>query len=162
MKQIRRSVFETNSSSTHSITISGLKDIYDFPTTDLPVRFGEYGWEYEHYYDIEDKLSYVFTMMQYKIGAKYDWGNKRLLKSVIESDYSKWIQEMTMEHCGKKLIFSSKGCKEDESFPCGYIDHQSTDVLDDFWSNDEKEFKELMKEFIFNSKYGFMTDNDNH
>lgn len=153
MKQIRRSVFETNSSSTHSITISGLKDIYEFPKTALTVRFGEYGWGYEKYYSVEDKLSYVFTMMQYKAGTREDW------KGTIESEYSKWIQEMVFEHCGQELIFDDMN---GEYYPCGYVDHQSTDVLDDFWADGKESFKNFMREFIFNSKYGFIIDNDNH
>jgi hypothetical protein len=46
--------------------------------------------------------------------------------------------------------------------PAGYIDHQSTDILDEWWSDDEGTFKDSMKDFIFNSKYGLTTDNDNH
>lgn len=56
MIQIRKGVFETNSSSTHSICISKA------PVTHLPksvvFRAGEYGWENRR---VENTASYLFT-----------------------------------------------------------------------------------------------------
>ena len=43
IKKIRQSVFETNSSSTHSICIATDTTI-DFPKS-LHFEFGEFGWE---------------------------------------------------------------------------------------------------------------------
>ena len=46
MKTIRENTFETNSSSTHSITVSGRKDWeYDLPITIKPDWYGEFGWQ---------------------------------------------------------------------------------------------------------------------
>jgi hypothetical protein len=154
MKQIRNMVFETNSSSTHSITLRGLKDDYIIPNYTLRVAFGEYGWEQERYDAVRDKLSYAFTMIQYKIPE-----GKDLYFEIINSEYAKWICEMVKDFCGQEIEINKNNSIY---YPCGYIDHQSTDILDDFWSDDENEFKKNMKEFIFNSKYGFVTDNDNH
>jgi DNA polymerase sigma len=159
MKQVRNMVFETNSSSTHSITLTGLKDYYDIPTHTLNIEFGEYGWEQERYYSVRSKLSYVFTMIQYKIFYYEPTDEKDLYFEITNSKYAKWIREMVKDFCEQEIEINKN---YSTYYPCGYIDHQSTDILDDFWSDDENEFKKNMKEFIFNSKYGFVTDNDNH
>ena len=59
MIQIRRGVFETNSSSTHSVSISHKNSSYYDPSSlnvfideydnKVHVKFGEFGWEVESY-----------------------------------------------------------------------------------------------------------------
>lgn len=151
MKQIRHSVFETNSSSTHSITILNSEDKYICPNYIPTIPFGEYGWEQETYTDYTDKLSYVVTM----IGNK---ANDNTEDDFLSNPHFLWLKDMVKSHCGAELAVEFLG----EYSPLGYIDHQSDDTLDDFWSDDENEFKSKMKEFIFNEKYAFVTDNDNH
>lgn len=58
MINVRKGVFETNSSSTHSIVIAreGTKPL-DSITFDL----GKYGWECEKYNDPDSKASYFYT-----------------------------------------------------------------------------------------------------
>lgn len=67
MKQIRRGVFETNSSSTHSVTVDhskGLSPNYLYVSDDgyVHAEFGEFGWEVWDYTDQETRLSYLLTM----------------------------------------------------------------------------------------------------
>ena len=160
MRQIRSSVFETNSSSTHSVALRGGKNYCYVPTYTLRVSLGEYGWEQARYSGIEEKLSYIYTMMQYYMGyeEKWDWG-ERDFGLLENSKWSKWIKEMVLEHCGQEILLTSNN---DGYYPLGYIDHQSTDTLCDFWSEDEDEFKANMKDLIFNERYIIITDNDNH
>lgn len=153
MKTIRRSVFETNSSSTHSISIIG-KDNYQYPKQNtIHCEFGEYGWGYDKLNTVYEKLSYVLTMIQYKIGTSEN------LEEVQESLYYQWLSEMIKEHTGSTLEVSITG---DKYYDIGYIDHQSTDTLDEYWSDIEEEFKSNMREIIFNDKYQIVIDNDNH
>ena len=67
MKQIRRSLFETNSSSTHAITIANNSE-EDFknnlPKT-LELKLGEFGWEFDRYQTIRDRADYLFTAIVY-------------------------------------------------------------------------------------------------
>lgn len=65
MYQIRKGVFETNSSSTHSICISRAEA--KIPTGQT-VRFcwGEYGWENDTVYDT---ASYLYTGIMENDGA---------------------------------------------------------------------------------------------
>lgn len=60
MKQIRRGVFETNSSSTHSICIS--KDEVNNLPSHISFTLGEYGWENDTVYDTAE---YLYTALYY-------------------------------------------------------------------------------------------------
>ena len=79
-KQIRANVFETNSSSTHSVSINwnenhsnlalSCRDFNDYIVYDnyfneerIQVPFGEFGWEITSYDEVWDKLRYVATML---------------------------------------------------------------------------------------------------
>lgn len=158
MKQIRNSVFETNSSSTHSVTISMSGGDYLEKPSELPViKFGEFGWEEVKYSEVEDKLSYFVTMIGSKIS--YMKENEERMNLFLSSNHFLWLKEMVKEHCGFDLVVEML---DEDLFPFGYVDHQSQDTLSSFWSDDKDEFKKLSKDFIFNIKYGFMTDNDNH
>lgn len=59
-KQIRRGVFETNSSSTHAICITKESVIEkDFPNH-VTFTHGEFGWETVEYSDLWSKASYLY------------------------------------------------------------------------------------------------------
>ncbi len=149
MKQTRNGVFETNSSSTHSISILG-KDKFIYPKVIPVIEFGEYGWEEYTYSDFTDKLSYTITMLATlnRIEKVEDFLK---LKEFI------WLKEAVEQHCGQIIKVKPLGGWNN----LGYVDHQSDDVLDEFLSSDELEFKVKVLDFIFNEKYGFSTGNDN-
>ena len=156
---IRKSVFETNSSSMHSLAIIGADRInqLNFHTTNIDgvekilVQSGEYGWSGDDLTIPLEKLRYITTMIQYK-----DSSNK-----IADSKYFKWLSEMVKDYmgCGLKYIPYLEGDKWNAD---GYIDHQSDDTLDDYWSTNEEEFKSNMKDIVFNDKYFIVIDNDNH
>ena len=61
MKQIRRSVFETNSSSTHSICIvTDRNEELHYPTF-LHFRCQDFGWEFALLSDCEEKAAYLYA-----------------------------------------------------------------------------------------------------
>lgn len=62
MIQIRRSIFETNSSSTHAICISRKPVNVAYPSQ-LHFSIGEYGWELARLSTPEEKASYLYTAM---------------------------------------------------------------------------------------------------
>lgn len=152
MKKIRLNIFETNSSSTHSITMYGRNNFVK-PTSTIFVHFGEFGWEVETFRDWHDKLSYVLTAIQYHIHIPQDQITK---KTILESKYGKWLLEMIKDYCGMEVIVSDCG----GYFSVGYIDHESVYVLE--WPETENVWKESMKNFIFNTRYILHTDNDNY
>jgi hypothetical protein len=157
MKKIRKRVFETNSSSMHSLAIIGSDRMSkcQLSTTiidgeeKIVVESGEYGWGYDTLTTPIEKLSYIVTMIPYH--------NSNV--SISESRYFKWLSDMVKDYTGYELSYQSSSSNYYED---GYIDHQSTDTLDDVWVNDEEEFKNNMKNIVFNDKYFIIIDNDNH
>lgn len=60
MIKIRRGVFETNSSSTHSICITKSDLELKFPQ-EVIFDIGEFGWQENKYSDVNKKASYLYT-----------------------------------------------------------------------------------------------------
>lgn len=143
MKVIRKGVFETNSSSSHSISISGEDDYYPKANDaeNIKIYYGEFGWEYKKLNTVYDKLSYIITMIE----------------ECYEDYYLEWLKELIEEYLGCDL----KVVNLDGFYEKGYIDHQSHHILDEYFVNNKDKFKEKIKELIFNNKYSIITDNDN-
>lgn len=162
MKQIRRSVFETNSSSTHSISIKKNNAIEEnmMQIDDdgyIHAALGEFGWEIENYYSQCDRLSYLLTMAAHKNGF-YIWCSRdgeltNEIAEFVETDDFKRISDAVGEHarCNGVVLDLSEG----------YIDHQSHEdyrTLDDFLN----EYGTNITEFIFGDSVVIHTDNDNY
>ena len=175
MKQIRNGVFETNSSSTHSVSISNKKSSYydrsclnEYIEYDnkIHVTFGEFGWEIEHYYTPYNKLKYIVTML-----AETEGRNISTVDELFETDGFKMINDAVADYCHCDGIWIDSNMKVD-SYEWngkthfyldidGYIDHQShedyssvQDFLDDYGVDITK--------FIFDEGVCVITDNDNH
>jgi len=136
MKQlIRKSVFECNSSSSHSISLAGEDKQFIFDTIYpnqhgvIYVRGGEYGWEWAKYNDAVTKLSYA-----YQSGVDCE-----LLTDVVKKQTG-----------ATKIVFDEKS-KDD-----GYVDHQSYGTANEVCTNEEN-----TKGFIFNKNSWLFTGNDN-
>lgn len=171
MKQIRRGVFETNSSSSHSVSINSrgeLKKSYlivDSYDNKVHVPLGEFGWEIETYDSQLDKLSYLCTM------AVETYQGFPSVEDFFESNNFKIINEAIANYCNcdgihidTKLKVDSYTYDKKTTYYLehdGYIDHQSCedygslqDFLDDYNTD--------VINFIFNSGVLVHTDNDNH
>jgi hypothetical protein len=135
MKRIvRTSVFETNSSSSHSISVA--KGDMDFvmdtiyPDQDGVIKvFGqEFGWGWEKFNDSMTKLAYVFQ----------DQGGS----------HNDLIVEVVKEQTGAlEVIFDEAG---------GYIDHDGCGTAGEVVRN-----KEDLRQFIFNKNSWLFIGNDN-
>lgn len=149
---MRKGVFETNSSSMHSLCINKEKVNLEFHTPEIMnVELGDYGWGYEILNTPEDKLSYIITSIQYHDNDVID------RESLRNNNYFIWLKEMIFEFTGSIINLVSNTNEDD----LGYVDHQSTDILDSIWIDDEKEFKEVMKNIIFNKEATIIISNDN-
>lgn len=138
IEKVRSSVFETNSSSTHSLVVSNLNDLLEQPFSDIDIKNGsitveqgEFGWEWETYSSVYDKLMYLATA------------------SKENPEHRQMICDAVKEHTGLDVIF------DDENE--GYVDHQSSDVPDVVWSLGV----EGVKKFLFNPRSVLETGNDN-
>ena len=140
---IRKGVFETNSSSTHSVTIVGKNPGYDHTLTiqDLPditelkvneeydkviSEFGEFGWGPDCFNSIKLKLSYALTMVAETEAKHINSSNE-----YFETVGFKMINDAIADryHCKGVLVSSDIEIKKygNESYIDieGYIDHQS-------------------------------------
>jgi hypothetical protein len=137
MKKIRKGVFETNSSSTHSISIGISDGKAQFDTLPIDsdgvcrVYQAEFGWEQETFNSPSMKASYAYTY------AKGDLSKMRQLGDVIQKQLG-----------GKITVEFVEGD--------GYIDHQSFDVCEEAFESDDK-----LRNFIFNPRSYLETGNDN-
>ena len=134
MRNIRNGVFETNSSSMHSLSVIGTKKFSQRKYEEETHVFeGEFGWGYEVLSEPVEKLSYLIT---------YYRENKDMLER---------ISRIFEEYTGSTLII------HDEEEYEGYIDHESMDCLNGDVTDDDS-----IRDIIFSDSHTIIIDNDNH
>lgn len=149
MYKIRKNVFETNSSSTHSLVLSK-KDRgwnFDLPVDEdgvLTVKFGEFGWGPQVLSTPMEKLSYLITDR----GPTYEDGYFEEL--IEESDELQKIVNIIKEQCPyvKEVWFEPN---DDDYYRFGYVDHES----------DGTSYGMSIKELVFSNDVIILIDNDN-
>lgn len=149
MRVTRRGVFETNSSSTHTIALSA-SDIVTpdrIPLTDdICVVFpGEFGWGVEHYNDAPTKASYCLTYAHPERGHPQSEELMAALRGVLE------------EEAAAPVEFRPLG----DFYPWGYIDHQSDYGESDVCGPIFEGGPTSLRQFIFNAGSVLIIDNDN-
>lgn len=150
MKLIRKSVFETNSSSCHSISVND-SDVYDSvtPNSDnlIVIPIMEFGWEENTYDDSMDKMAYVWIYIR-------DWAN-----AVSKVPFMDMFKKVVCDHTGAADVYMDPGVKSSWGSDEGYIDHQSVEDgdLNHLFDSEAK-----LKSFLFSNKSEIITDNDNH
>ena len=148
-RQIRRSVYETNSSSTHAICIAKdgyeLKDHIDFHT-------GEYGWECNEYGDLDNKASYLITAILSMDKESADEKLIQLEGILDENEITYTIPELNVNSY-------AYGKEKHYYYDIGYdyIDHagELRSWLDDLLSDSDKLFR-----YLFGDSF-IVTGNDN-
>ena len=152
MKTVKRiGLFETNSSSSHSISIAQtlhyqttlrnslarvdktkiLKDTLPISDGKVTIVQGEFGWGEERYTDAATKASYALTH-----ASRNDPDQLAMLRRVLERE------------CKCEVVFSDVE---------GYIDHQSQGTAHEAFESEEK-----LHQFIFNPASVLHIDHDNH
>lgn len=182
MKKSRINVFETNSSSCHSVTFSD-EIIGDLKGLTLHIAGnGEYGWGPERLYNPEEKLDYALVAF---LMAKTKWIPLETTLRDLESVRSKLVAEVrtavntaltSVADCfrnhgvtiewedgiGEIEVLSSSNYGVRPKYT-GYIDHESapdeggdSKILADWFENNP----EKLYQFVFNNSY-IVIDNDN-
>lgn len=151
---IRKSVFETNSSSTHAICIAK-KNIENYPES-LTFKIGHFGWEKAYYCFPEEKASYLYSALAeyylYDDGA----GKKNFVNKIEEINkiLNKKGIDCTFEHL-------------DDLYKDGYealwrfdggIDHvyELADFIEDVTNTESK-----LLRYLFSYDSIVITGNDN-
>ena len=156
MKQIRRSVFETNSSSTHALCVEG-KEMTDnlrvnVDDNKVHVEFGEFGWGFDKYNDAYTKLQYVITMaFQLNCDCK-------TMGEFRGTDEFREINEIVSQHCNCDGVHVDDEIihHRDWNEICGSVDHQSVCSFDAL-------FKECtLEQFIFSPQITLIIASDGY
>ena len=143
MKQIRYGVFESNSSSTHSIAIPKSCDNTNY----ISFRIGEFGWEWGE----ADPADYFYTAIYETSNTKSEVEEKlQTLKDILDSHNIEYYFSNAETHV------SSYGNSCYLCLDNGYIDHGSelTDFVDELLNDGDKLVRFLSMGFVF-------TGNDN-
>lgn len=143
MINIRRSIFETNSSSVHAICIAKEND-YNIPSS-LNFEVGEFGWGEDFIYDTWELASYLYTGILCCYHEQKD----------IE-DFKNYIYEVL----GKNDCDCTFEIAKHDSWGLsnGYIDH--SEDLGEFLEVIRKSEKALLR-FLFSADSFIITGNDN-
>lgn len=165
--QIRRGVFETNSSSTHALCICENDEVdfakikQDYENVIITIDGDEFGWNFDVHFDVQTKLNYMFTMITACCNnedAALTLMNK--MKTLLESigvtiqyrfDTVITKQMTTFLNCYYTEFHDKNGCKFK-----GYVDHPNEtilDLLDD---------KDMFFKFLFGKESMLVTGNDNY
>lgn len=139
--KLRRSVFETNSSSVHTLSfrktecVTGEVEVGE----SLVVGLGEYGWGYEELDSPLEKLDYLC-----------------LLSAELEGDLS-LVDSMIMKVFGNSLWSKLELAEGDKR---GYIDHQSKhdSIFNELLGLDS----DSLKSFFFDPSNKIIITNDNN
>lgn len=152
--QVRDSVFETNSSSSHSVTIAE-NEVRDMELDKETLRNGVielelgryYGWEWERFYKPENKLSYLVTqIIKYQLDDS-DFGDRTDYLREDNFDLDMFLGKVE-EFTGCKIKIKIMG-------DVG-IDHDSHGVGMELIYEDDK-----LMDFLFSSKSFVELGNDN-
>lgn len=152
MKQIRKGVFETNSSSTHSICIA--KDAELTIPKSLHFDFGEFGWECDTLQSLDKKARYLYTGLVVN-------NRERDAEKIFDLLRSKGIKVTAEEPIfeTKSYINSENILIKYTSFDnTGYIDHP--DELENFLNTICEDENKLMN-YLFSDLSFIITGNDN-
>lgn len=160
-KQIRNNVFESNSSSSHVISLDTSYTNLEEPDSQFPsmVFGGEFGWEFRKFNDFETKASYLWTIV-----CGYDFEDVKHHDYFITHYPETWNNLKGLYDNLKILESQGKLHLIEENRERGdywYVDHGS-----DHWDNYVNLYPDLKTpegiwEFLTRSSYWVFLGNDN-
>lgn len=149
MKQIRVGVFETNSSSTHSICIATASEYSAKPK--ICFRYDKFGWERRTINSTDNKAAYLWTGITdcfYDDISKVE-EMKSKIKDILESE------NIECEFAEYKISrYFDKDCCDND----GYVDHSESLVE---FINEVMGDKSLLLSYLFSPDSFIITGNDN-
>lgn len=154
-QQIRKSVFETNSSSSHSLTL-GKGDLVALPFPAKVLRKGvievslqSYGWEWARYYTARSKMEYLLTQLLQCEKVKADG-----LTAQQFTQEARACDERVDMLC--RVVKNHTGCDVLIEPSMGDIDHESSGVGTELFQSEEG-----LRAFLFDESAYIETGNDN-
>lgn len=159
-QKIRKSVFETNSSSSHSLTVAK-GDVHQTPFSKAQLRagvvtigLGDYNWEWYRYYSPVNKLQYLLTQALLGSGS---YGGA----AIPEGDAVEVTRELCEDNARVarlcEVVKAHTGCTLlVQPGSTGGIDHESVGNGMELFSSAEE-----LSQFIFSAESYIETGNDN-
>ncbi len=137
MISVRHDLFETNSSSVHTLTFSGKLEPFNLTVKEgyVITQFGKFD-KFGGVYTQDEKLSYLISLLWYCCGDT---------EHMMESYRMENIKDALSSHVGYKIL----GIKIGEDLSEPYIDHQSIPELGEIHIVDCYNIDSI-KQFIFN------------
>ena len=162
-RQSRRGVFETNSSSTHSVSIynNSKRRFEDIPKNSEVVLDDKY----EYGTDIFDelgKLNYVVTMLASIVEYRCDYDELKVksFTDMTTLNWFKWLADVVREESNTEIIYKCPTYPNGRDKTCQpyydtiYDEHDSIETIlagdDSDMLDDEMKFKERIKDIIYN------------
>lgn len=140
MMKIRRGMFETNSSSTHTIIVTDRKTE---PGNLVDFSIGEFGWEFRRLDTIDEKASYLYTM-----------ACECLDRDVYQDLYEILIKYGVQCSCSRPAVFDKYGLDN------GWVDHcYDGDAMD--FVNRMLSHEHALIKYLFSDESFVITGNDN-
>lgn len=131
--QIRKGLFETNSSSTHCIVIAE-DEVWNYP--EVKFTLGQFDWEHNIYTDTHTKAQYLYT-------------------AIMELEDKESLEALKKQLDFEQVKYSFEEPKEGESY---YIDH-SYNLK--YWVPFVCYNSELLLNYLFSEESFVETGNDN-
>lgn len=149
--QIRKGVFETNSSSTHVISIRNNSVGNNYPE-EVSFELGTFGWDYDHYNDTHTKASYLWTAI---VCLAKEGGNIEGDINYSVDDFVKYITETLSQY--NIIAKFPHNYKTMKSWNYYWIDHcELSEFLNAMMSH-----QDLLMSYLFDDDSILITGNDN-
>lgn len=160
--KVRSQVFETNSSSSHSLVLNPtMTEMVDPPLPEHIIKSGvfvvypqDFGWEIEDYNDVDTKASYLYADACQHSDDDFD-PNDEITRT--NNEKLKIIEEAFRRYAGVGVFFEKRDGKN-EYYRYGSIDHQSVGECEQIW---EEGVNGVIR-FLFSRASTLHIDNDNH
>lgn len=153
-QQIRFGAFETNSSSTHSLT-TGTGKLVAQPFDKDVLREGvvrahpgDYGWEYYRYFTAREKLDYLVSQQLQ--------GHRVCTDLDPEAGTAELLEERPRLAMLAKVVKDYTGCRLEITNGAACIDHESVGVGGEVFKSEK-----VLKQFLFDETAYVQTGNDN-
>ena len=159
-KQIRHGVFETNSSSTHSVSIYKKK----INTNNIPIdTVLNISTDYDRgvFYSEVDKLNFIVIMLASIVENKCDYEDLEIksFNEMISLPWFKWLAEVVKEESNTDIIYKVPtywNGKEKTYVPYYETTYDENNSIEEIFTDfepeiltDKAKFKELVKNLIY-------------
>lgn len=155
-RQIRCGVFETNSSSTHSLSIfkGGELKFSSIPIDGEVVLDDSYSFATD-IYDEMGKLNFLVTIIS-TIVENRNCGDNKSFNEMITYKYFEWLKELIKEERNTDIKYKTDS-KYFPYYETTYDENRSVEQIfsdnNKYDIDDKEQFKKRCKEIIFDKKY---------